>query len=54
MDLYAVTYRVKGPKCDGTTSLIGLIMSNVVAQKLKGLDALDTDDSTNKWLIGCQ
>jgi hypothetical protein len=54
IDLYAVTYRLKEPKRDGTTSLIGLMTCIVVAQKLRGLDALNTDDSTKKQLIGCQ
>jgi hypothetical protein len=38
MDLYAVTYRLKAPKRDGTTSLIRLTTWIVVSQNLRGFD----------------
>jgi hypothetical protein len=38
MDLYAVTYWLKAPKLDGTTSLIRLTTWIVVSQNLKGFD----------------
>jgi len=54
MDLYAITYRLKAIKHHRTRSFIGEMTSNVVAQQLAGLDASETDDSTEKGLIGCR
>jgi len=54
MDLYAVTYELEAPKRDGGESFIGLMMWMVVAQNLRGLDALHANDYNLKWYIGCQ
>jgi hypothetical protein len=39
MDLYAITYQLKAPKHEGAMPYIGLMMSIVFTQKLRGLDA---------------